>query len=362
MSPKTVDHTFVRDSTMLIQKADSDYQEYDGGFVAFAGSSKGGKITGNGLEWLFDIDSITNLMNYQPISVGNRTNGIAGLKIHSNVGQEGKEKVSDQEYILLLVLNTSSDVPSSNEEVESSPKDNADMKSIVKPTCVERGKINNLGCLNQQMKSTVDSENTNSTNSFNTASDKDGTFQRTYGEWNFSTPIQVNVAGSSFSHPSALDDFSKMPNLEDTGIFDDAYDDRDEGAEANYNNLETGHRQEKGIDYDEVFALVARIEAIRLFLAYASFMDFTVYQMDVKSTLLYGTIKEEVYVSQPLSFVDPQFLDKVYKVEKVLYGLHQAPRAWYETLSNYLLENGFRRRTTDKTLFIKKIKNDILLV
>nr|GEZ09575.1 copia protein [Tanacetum cinerariifolium] len=157
-----------------------------------------------------------------------------------------------------------------------------------------------------------------------------GTFQRTYGEWNFSTPILVNDAGSTFSHPAALDDFSKMPNLEDTGIFDDAYDDRNEGAEADYNNLETvilvspipptrihkdhpkeqiieemepkktlvdlphgkraigtklvyrnkidhrgiivrnkarlvaqGHRQEKGIDYDEDFAPVERIEAIR---------------------------------------------------------------------------------------------------
>ncbi|GJR29026.1 putative ribonuclease H-like domain-containing protein [Tanacetum coccineum] len=122
-----------------------------------------------------------------------------------------------------------------------------------------------------------------------------------------------------------------------------------------------GHRQEEGIDYDEVFAHVARIKAIRLFLAYASYMDFTVYQMDVKSAFLYGTIEEEVYVSQP-GFVDPKFPNKVYKVEKALFGLHQAPRAWYETLSTYLLENGFRRGTTDKTLFIKKIKNDILLV
>nr|GEX56448.1 hypothetical protein [Tanacetum cinerariifolium] len=148
-----------------------------------------------------------------------------------------------------------------------------------------------------------------------------------------------------------------MPDLEDARIFDDGYDDRDEGTEADYNNLDTiifvclipstrftriipkntslekaigtkwvyrnkrdqrgiivknkarlvaqGHRQEEGIDYDEVFALVARIKAIRLFLAYASFMDFTVYQMDMKSAFLYGTIEEEVYVSQPPGFVDP---------------------------------------------------------
>ncbi|GJX26177.1 putative ribonuclease H-like domain-containing protein [Tanacetum coccineum] len=84
--------------------------------------------------------------------------------------------------------------------------------------------------------------------------------------------------------------------------------------------------------------------------------------MDVKSSFLYGTIEDEVYVCQPPGFEDPQFPDKVYKVEKALYGLHQAPRAWYETLSTYLLENGFKRGIIDKTLFIKKDKGDIMLV
>ncbi|GJU08739.1 ribonuclease H-like domain-containing protein [Tanacetum coccineum] len=123
-----------------------------------------------------------------------------------------------------------------------------------------------------------------------------------------------------------------------------------------------GYTQEEGIDYDEVFAPVARIEAIRLFLAYASFKDFVVYQMDVKSAFLYGKIEEEVYVCQPPGFEDPDFPDRVYKVEKALYGLHQAPRAWYETLSTYLLDNEFQRGKIDKTLFIKRYKGDILLV
>nr|GEW14280.1 hypothetical protein [Tanacetum cinerariifolium] len=182
-------------------------------------------VVGSKPKWLFDIDSLTNPMNYQPVSAGNRTNGIAGSKIHSDVEQEGKEKVSNQEYILLPVLNTSSDVPSSNEEVVTSLKDVVGKKST----------------------SIDDSENTNSTNSFNTASptvntasDKDETFQRTYDEWNFSTPITVNAVGSSFSHPAALDDFSKMPNLEDTGIFDDAYDDRDKKELAIPRQTETG--------------------------------------------------------------------------------------------------------------------------
>nr|GEV14491.1 retrovirus-related Pol polyprotein from transposon TNT 1-94 [Tanacetum cinerariifolium] len=123
-----------------------------------------------------------------------------------------------------------------------------------------------------------------------------------------------------------------------------------------------GHTQEEGIDYEEIFAPVARIKAIRLFLAYASFMEFMVYQMDVKSAFLYRTIEEDVYVYQPPGFEDPDHPDKVYKVVNALYGLHQAPRAWYETLATYLLENGFQRGTIDQTLFIKTQKGDILLV
>nr|GFC60661.1 putative ribonuclease H-like domain-containing protein [Tanacetum cinerariifolium] len=123
-----------------------------------------------------------------------------------------------------------------------------------------------------------------------------------------------------------------------------------------------GHTHEDGIDYDEVFAPVARIEVIRLFLAYASFKDFIVYQMDVKSAFLYGIIEEKVYICQPPGFKDPNYPNKVYKVKKALYGLHQAPKAWYETLSTYLLNNGFKRGQINKTLFIKRNKCDILLV
>nr|GFA82869.1 putative ribonuclease H-like domain-containing protein [Tanacetum cinerariifolium] len=118
------------------------------------------------------------------------------------------------------------------------------------------------------------------------------------------------------------------------------------------------HTQEEGIDYKEVFALVERIESIILLLAYASFMGFMVYQMDVKSAFLYGTIEEEVYSP---GFKYPDYPDKVYKVVKALYGLHQAPRARYETLANYLLENGFQKGKIDQTLFIKWQKGNILL-
>nr|GEW94727.1 putative ribonuclease H-like domain-containing protein [Tanacetum cinerariifolium] len=123
-----------------------------------------------------------------------------------------------------------------------------------------------------------------------------------------------------------------------------------------------GHRQEEGIDYDEVFAPVARIEAIRIFLTFASYMGFIVYKMDIKSALLYDKIDEEVYVSQPPGFIDPKFPNKVYKVVKSMYGLHQAPRAWYDTLSTFLVQSGYKRGLIDKTLFIKKDKKDIMLV
>nr|GEV14225.1 putative ribonuclease H-like domain-containing protein [Tanacetum cinerariifolium] len=108
-----------------------------------------------------------------------------------------------------------------------------------------------------------------------------------------------------------------------------------------------GHRQEKGINYTEVFAPVARVESIRLFLAFVSYMGFMVYQMDVKSAFLNGEIQEEVYVTQPKGFEDPKYPKRVYKVVKAMYGLHQAPRAWYATLSSFLLKHGYRRGTID---------------
>ncbi|KAI3784302.1 hypothetical protein L1987_43400 [Smallanthus sonchifolius] len=123
-----------------------------------------------------------------------------------------------------------------------------------------------------------------------------------------------------------------------------------------------GFYQQEGLDYNEVYAPVARIEAIRLFLAYATYVGFKVYQLDVNSAFLYGKVHEEVYVTQPPGFEDPHNINKVYKLDKALYGLHQAPRAWYETLSKHLLSNGFDRGQIDSTLFIRKAGGDILLV
>ncbi|GJV81411.1 retrovirus-related pol polyprotein from transposon TNT 1-94 [Tanacetum coccineum] len=115
-----------------------------------------------------------------------------------------------------------------------------------------------------------------------------------------------------------------------------------------------GYRQEEGLDFEESFAPVARLEAIRIFLANAASKNMTVYQMDVKTAFLNGELKEVVYVSQPEGFIDPDRPHHVYHLKKALYGLKQAPRAWYDTLSKFLLAQGFSKGVVDPTLFIRK--------
>ncbi|GKA02927.1 putative ribonuclease H-like domain-containing protein [Tanacetum coccineum] len=368
----------------------TNYEEIDVGYVAFGGNPKGGKITrkytiktdhlgkfdgkadegffvgyslnskafrvfnsrtriveenlhirfnestpnvvGSGPDWLFDIDALTRTMNYEPIIAGTQSNGFAGTKASDNAGQARKETEPVKDYILLPLW--TADPPYSQD-----PKSSHDDGS--KPSSGDRKKVDEDPRKESECNDQEKEDNVNS--------------------------IEL------------LFDLN-MPALEDVSIFDYSRDNEDDAAvlgdknlEFNNNpttqskkdvkeNREHGFWLEEGIDYDEVFAPIVRIEAIRLFLAYASFKDFVVYQMDVKSAFLYGKIEEEVYVCRPPGFEDPYFPDRVYKVEKVLYGLHQAPRAWCETLSTYLLDNGFQRGKINKTLFIKRHKGDILLV
>ncbi|GJS77648.1 retrovirus-related pol polyprotein from transposon TNT 1-94 [Tanacetum coccineum] len=123
-----------------------------------------------------------------------------------------------------------------------------------------------------------------------------------------------------------------------------------------------GYRQEEEIDFEESFAPVARLEAIRIFLAFAAHMNMVVYQMDVKTAFLNGNLREEVYVSQPDGFVDPDNPNHVYKLKKALYGLKQAPRAWYDMLSSFLISQDFSKGSVDPTLFIRKEGKELLLV
>ncbi|GJT74973.1 putative ribonuclease H-like domain-containing protein [Tanacetum coccineum] len=261
-------------------------------------------IAGDGPKWLFDIDVLTKLMNYVPVVTGTNSNDSIGTEESAGTYHSIKETGSSQDYILMPLwkdgsLFDSSLKNSSNDEPQ--PSNDAGKKDDEVPTAP---------------------------------------LESTYADF-FSDESKLDLSNIATTYP--------VPSTPNTRIHKD-------------HSLDHGYTQEEGIDYDEVFAPVARIDAIRLFLAYASFKDFVVYQMDVKSAFLYGKIEEEVYVCQPLGFQDPKFPDKVYKVEKALYGLHQAPRAWYETLSTYLLDNGFKRGQIDKTLFIKRVKGDILLV
>nr|GEZ50198.1 retrovirus-related Pol polyprotein from transposon TNT 1-94 [Tanacetum cinerariifolium] len=123
-----------------------------------------------------------------------------------------------------------------------------------------------------------------------------------------------------------------------------------------------GYRQEEGIDFEESFASVAHIEAFRIFIANAASKNMTIYQMDVKTAFLNDELKEEVYVSQPEGFVDPDHPTHVYRLKKALYGLKQAPRVWYNTLTRFLLDNKFSKGAVDPTLFTRKIGKHILLV
>nr|GEZ59988.1 putative ribonuclease H-like domain-containing protein [Tanacetum cinerariifolium] len=319
-------------------------------------------VTRSGPSWLFDIDTLTKSMNYQPASARNQPNSSPD----DDATFEAKEpefEVEKPESEVHISLSSGDKTKKHDDKTKREAKG----KSPVKLSTGVRKLI-------EEFEYFTD----NSTNKVNAAS----TSVSTVGE-------------SSYVDPFQYPDDPNMPSLEDITYFDD---EENVGAEADFTNLETtitvspisstrihrdhhvsqiigdlsigpltrsmtrmvtdeGYTQEEGIDYEEVFALVARIKAIRLFLAYASFMGFMVYQMDVKSAFLYETIEEED-VCQPLGFKDPDYPNKVYKVVKELYGLNQALRAWYETLVNYLLENGFQRGKIDHTLFIKRVGMD----
>ncbi|GJV48940.1 retrovirus-related pol polyprotein from transposon TNT 1-94 [Tanacetum coccineum] len=129
-----------------------------------------------------------------------------------------------------------------------------------------------------------------------------------------------------------------------------------------YRLVAKGYRQEEGIDFEESFAPLARLESVRMFLAYAAHKGFTVYQMDVKTAFLNGDLREEVYVSQPPGFKDPEKLNHIYRLKKALYDLKQALQAWYDKLSSFLIANHFTKGNVDVTLFIRNETGDDILI
>ncbi|GKG31115.1 retrovirus-related pol polyprotein from transposon TNT 1-94 [Tanacetum coccineum] len=134
------------------------------------------------------------------------------------------------------------------------------------------------------------------------------------------------------------------------------------GTENKARLVAKAHRQEEGIDFEESFTPVVRIEAIRIFIANAANKNMTIYQMDVKTALLNGELHKVVYVSQPKGFIDPENPTHVYILKKVLYGLKQAPRAWYDIFLKFLLSQKFSKGAVDPTLFTRKEGKDILMV
>ncbi|KAK1552759.1 hypothetical protein Q3G72_023072 [Acer saccharum] len=122
-----------------------------------------------------------------------------------------------------------------------------------------------------------------------------------------------------------------------------------------------GYTQVEGVDFDETFAPVARLESIKLLLSIACIKKFKLFQMDVKSAFLNRYLQEEVHVEQPKGFVDPHSPNHVFKLKNALYGLKQAPRAWYDRLTQYLVDNQYRRGAIDRTLFIKHHDHDIFV-
>nr|GEV59342.1 putative ribonuclease H-like domain-containing protein [Tanacetum cinerariifolium] len=372
-------------------------------------------IAGSGTTWLFDIDTLTKTINYQPVTASNQSNPSAGVQ--EQFDTEKAEEGNVQQYMLFPVWysgsknsqNTDGDAAFEDKELEFEGRKPVSKVHVSPSNSAQSKKHDDKTKREAKGKSPVESSRgyKNLSAEFEDFSDNSINKVNVVG---YLVPAVGQISTNSTNTFSAAE-------LEDITYSDD---EEDVGAEADFTNLETtitteamkeellqfkmqkvwvlvdlpnrkraictkwvlrnkkdergivvrnkallvaqGHTQEEGIDYEEVFALVARIEAIRLFLAYASFIGFMVYQIDVKSAFLYGTIEEEVYVCQPLGFEDPDYPDKVYKVVKALYGLHQAPRAWYETLANYILENGFHRGKIDQTLFIKRKKGNILLV
>ena len=144
-------------------------------------------------------------------------------------------------------------------------------------------------------------------------------------------------------------------------IFKNKTDENDEIVR-NKSRLEAqGYTQVEGIDFDESFTPVARLESIQILLSIACIINFKLYQMGMKSAFLNGFLNEEVFVEQPKGFQDPHFLDHVFRLKKTLYGLKQASRAWYDRLTTYLLDHGFKRGQADRTLFVKRDKKSLLV-
>ncbi|GJY94776.1 putative ribonuclease H-like domain-containing protein [Tanacetum coccineum] len=329
-------------------------------------------ISGDGPKWLFDLNSLTKSMNYVPVIAGTNSNDFAGSEVSFGEGSTSKETDTSKG------LKTSKDDEGVSKESrvddQEKPKSNTPNINIVGPS---------INIASANLKTGSLHINTVSLNIFSLRDNvtSEATHADLFGDEtemdmsNLNALYQVPTTPNTRIHndhsldhvigdiQSSVQIRGTTKNTNEQGFLNAVYEGKTHEdlytcmffcflsqeepkrvtkalmlfktmdyeaiqEELLQFKLQEGYTQEEGIDYDEVFAPIARIKVIRLFLAYASFMGFMVYQMDVKSAFLYGKIEEEVYVCQPPEFEDPNYPDKVYKVVKELYGLHQAPRAW----------------------------------
>ncbi|GJY25598.1 ribonuclease H-like domain-containing protein [Tanacetum coccineum] len=317
-------------------------------------------VAGSGPEWLFDIDTLTKSMNYKPVVAGNQSNGSAGTKVCDNAGKARVETVSGKDYILLPFLTQDLLFSSSSKnslydgfkplEEEEKKDDEAPKNEDSKVLNIEEPRVNqekdenvnsiygcadDLNMLNlEEIKYSNDDKGVGAKADMNnlytftlvspiptTKIHKDHPVEQIIGDIH-SAPQTKRMTKSVTKHEpkKTLVDLPYIKRAIGTKwIYRNKKDERGIVVRNKARLVAQGYTQEEGIDYDEVFAPVARIEAIRLFLAYATFKYLVVYQMDVKSAFMYGNIEEKVYICQPLGFEDPEFPDRVYKWTSVLW-------------------------------------------
>nr|GEU58063.1 putative ribonuclease H-like domain-containing protein [Tanacetum cinerariifolium] len=287
-------------------------------------------VAGSGPTWLFDIDSLTKTMNYQLVTAGNQSNPSAEFE---DLSDNSINEVNAAGTLVPTVRQISPNSTNTFSAVELEDITYSDYEDDVGA----EGDFNNL-----ETSITVSPIPT-------TRVHKDHPVTQIIGDLSLATQTRSMTRELLQFKMQKVWVLVNLPYgkraIGTKWVFRNKKDERGIVVRNKARLVAQGHTQEEGIDYKEVFTLVARIEAIRLFLAYASFMGFIMYQIDIKSAFLYGTIKEEVYVYQPLGFEDPDHPDKVYKVVKALYGLHQAPKACQD---KYIAEILRKFRFTDR--------------
>ncbi|GJQ98246.1 putative ribonuclease H-like domain-containing protein [Tanacetum coccineum] len=365
-------------------------------------------ITGDGLKWLFDIDSLTKSMNYVPVVAGTNSNDFAGSEKSNGEGHSSKETESSQDYIVMplwkdaSLFDSSSKNSSDDKPKPSSYAEKKDDEGISKASGVddqERPKsstpsINTLGpsinTASANFKSNSLNINTVSPTVITTRSNcphyvsdmfslgDNATHEATHADlFGDETGLDMSNITTTYQVPTTPNTRIHKVHSLDHVISDIQSGEQTRGMIKNTNEHGFISVVYEGKTHEDLhtclFAcFLSQEEPNRIAKALSDpswveamqeeLLQDILKKINVKSAFLYGTIKDEVYVCQPPGFEDPDYPDKVYKVVKALYGLHQAPRAWYGTLAKYLLDNGFQRGKIDQTLFIKKQKGDILLV